>query len=158
MSADVLGCPVIWGYFEVLSMSIDNMKHISVKGTIIELFFTLFKGHYIVASICAAIVLYAAGLFVSYQIDFASDYISTLPVYLGVFGIAWVGCWLGWGTRRLYKIFKDVRLAFIVSDETYRNTVDAWHARLFHWPMQFLFSILGVLISWSMVYIFSRNG
>lgn len=53
-----------------------------------DLYFGLFKGYYIPASIATSLFVFSVGAGISWLIDFDGVYLSTIPIYLGVFGIA----------------------------------------------------------------------
>ena len=56
--------------------------------------------------------LFVVGLLVSLTFGFQYEYLSTIPVYYGVFGIAWVLACENWGLPQLPAILEDLRICF----------------------------------------------
>lgn len=111
-------------------------------------YFKVFPGHYIVASAALGLFFFLVGAAISWRIDFAISYIQTLPVYLAVFGIAWVAAWLYWMSRKLDSVFRDVRAAFLISEKEFEALALLWTRRFFNTRLYLSGSTLVVASSW----------
>lgn len=103
--------------------------------------------HFVIGSVAAAFLIFVIGVVVASAIGFQQVYLSTSPVYLGVFGIAWVASWCGWASKRLTYIFGFVRPAFAMSDDDFRRFVQRWQRRFYnkhlHLGMAAAFTLAG---------------
>lgn len=66
------------------------------------------------------------GLLISIAISFQKQYLETLAIYLGAFGIAWVLAILNHSSREFHSAYSELRPCFLVSDKEYSQLIDKW--------------------------------
>jgi hypothetical protein len=95
-----------------------------------------------VASIAIGLGVFLVGLAIAARIGFTGTYLGTLPIYMGVFGIVWVFCWIAWATRRLRTLMDQLQPLFLVPPGDYHAGVQHSVRWAFDWPLQIRGSIL----------------
>jgi hypothetical protein len=95
-----------------------------------------------VASIAIGLGVFLVGLAIAARIGFTGTYLGTLPIYMGVFGIVWVFCWIAWATRRLRTLMDQLQPLFLVPPGDYHAGVQHSVRWAFDWPLQIRDSIL----------------
>ena len=71
-----------------------------------------FRCHPTIACVLCALSIFGIGLLVSFTFGFQTVYLTTIPVYYGVFGIAWVLACEYWGLPHLPIMLDDARVCF----------------------------------------------
>jgi len=151
--------PIISQFREiVLKYFLQTEQEKTPTGTILEPYFALFGGRYIFASLLAAGILFILGLVISVPISFFYAYLTSPPIYLALFGIAWVGSWIGSGTRQIQKLINDIRPAFMVSDDAYEQKVKTCISWIFNNRIQWLFSVIYIFIGWGLLCYYNQKG
>lgn len=110
------------------------------------------------ASLAIGLGVFLVGLIIAARIGFAEIYLDTLPVYMGVFGIVWVFCWIAWATRRLREMMEQLQPLFLVPSAEYRTGVQHSVRWAFDWPLQLRGSLLLWMIGIGTVVAFTRYG
>lgn len=121
-----------------------------------EVYFDLFRGYHIAASVGTSVIVFSVGIAISWPIGFHGDYVSTQAVYLGVFGIAWVGGWLGWASHRLRSLLGQIRHAFVVTDEAFERVSSRWLRRMFDYRLSIGLSSVLIAGTWAYVPLATR--
>lgn len=77
----------------------------------------VWRGRVVLGSLASALAVFALGLVLASVSGFASLYLTSVPVYYGTFGIAWVSYWGAWGDRALVRSSERALQAFITKSE-----------------------------------------
>lgn len=85
-------------------------------------------------SVLLGVACYLIGLGFSALIDFEAVYMNTLPIYLGVWGIAWTAGFLRYASRRVHDCYAELRPCFLIPDEEYRALIFKWIQRIWSRP------------------------
>jgi len=64
------------------------------------------------------------GLIISQQFSFVHNYITTLPIYLGFFGIMLTCLMLIYGNSNIHGSFAFARPCFTITDDSYKKIID----------------------------------
>lgn len=99
-----------------------------------------------------ACFVYLIGLLLSSFTGFTEIYVSSPPIYLGVFGIAWVSVIIRYSSIKIHSAYEDIRPCFLVSDQEYLSLITKWFNKLISHKANFRFSILLTIIAWTAVY------
>ena len=121
-----------------------------------DIYFGLFGGHYVAASIGTSAFLLGLGAGVSWLIGFEEVYLRTTPIYLGVFGIAWVGCCIGWTNNRLPSLIEEIRPAFISDDAQFERVSSAWLRRMADIKIHLIGTMVLIFAAWLVVVLATR--
>ena len=105
-------------------------------GTIIEPYIRMFGGRYQAASIMAGVVLFLVGFGIAGIIGFGTTYVTSRPIYLGVFGVTWTMWWVAWGARRMRVLTERLRPIFLVPPGRLERDVARFEEWAFNWPLQ----------------------
>src|SRR5467141_2251525 len=106
-----------------------------------------------------SLFVFCLGLVIAFQIYFQTEYLSSLSVYLCVFGIAWVASWLAWGSRRIPRMLREIRSVFLVPDADYeRATLPALRRRIQGAKLYLLCSIVPIVVTWAFVWLQTGRG
>lgn len=81
----------------------------------------------LLVSASATLGVFGVGYVIAAIGGVASTYLFSPAVYLSAGGIFWTLAWLGWADQVYVDVWNEVRSAFAVDDETYRDVV---HPRL----------------------------
>lgn len=77
-----------------------------------------------------AIIPFIIGLLVSILISFQKTYLSTLPFYIGIFGITWVLSIGHFGSKKFHTVYEDLRPCLLIDDESYSKLLHKWCQRM----------------------------
>lgn len=98
--------------------------------TWIDKLFSRIKLPSLLLSILICIIVYLIGLVVSLLIGFHSNYLNSIPIYIGLFGISITIFIIRYGSTSIHKSYDQLRPCFIISDSQYKNFLDNWFSRL----------------------------
>lgn len=115
-------------------------------------------GRYIVTASLLSLTVFVGGLFIAWLGRFHSTYLRSTPVYLGVFGIVWVGGWIVWSSRRLARMLDEIRPAFLVTDHVFESATRPYLRRMAGIRLQLICSGALILISAFYVWFEARRG
>ena len=113
----------------------------------LDWFFKLFGDQFMLPPLVLAVVIYAVGFAISWTIDFAPDYLKTVPLYVGLAGIVWTGAYVGWGRKRICQLLGEIEPVFRPSGPEYAHTASTWLRRLLDWRPQLGMSALAIAAS-----------
>ncbi len=108
-------------------------------------YFEIIPYDYLTASALLGIFIFLVGLVISFLARFSMEFVSSVPIYLGSFGIFWTSACLRWGTLHCVDMWNQVRDCFEVSDEKYFETVDTWLERIFNSNRMFILYMLVIV-------------
>jgi hypothetical protein len=106
-----------------------------------------------VTSTIIGVLVFVGGLLLSLKIDFEREYVCTLAIYIGCFGIAWVLGVLRQGSLMVHRVYEDLRPCFLVDDEKYKQITSLWFSRMTSHPGNFSASIFFFVLALMVVYI-----
>lgn len=81
-------------------------------------------------SILVCIIVYLTGFIVSLFIGFQWNYINSIPIYFGLFGILISIIILRYGSTSIHKSYDQLRPCFVISDFQYKNFLENWFSRI----------------------------
>lgn len=104
-----------------------------------------------------SLVLYACALVTAWVIDFHKEFVRTEAIYLGHFGFAWVGAWLGWASQNVRRIPSEIRGVVLVPDAAFNDVVRSGLDRIYDYRFHLLGVLPGILASWAFVWFGTRS-
>jgi hypothetical protein len=115
--------------------------------------FNACRGRVVLGGLCMGALFFTAGGIIAVTAGFLSLYVTSLPIYLGAFGIAWVSAWCAWAGRRVPDILQLLRPAIALTDAEFADFAHAWlrrfhHNRLFAVISALLFSVSALFVVW----------
>lgn len=101
---------------------------------------------------------YTIGLSVSYFIGFEKNYVRTIPIYIGLFGIVLTCSVLIYGSAMIHKSFAMARPCFTIHDEKYKSIVTKYFKlcsstkfALLSTGLIFFYAFLALLITYTRI-------
>jgi len=121
--------------------------------TWVDILFDKIKLPVPITAILIGIIPFLGGLLISSIIDFEIEYLQTIPIYIGVFGIAWVLGVIRYGSVSVHKVYEGLRPCFLVTDEEYSSIIKIWFEKMRSHKGNFLSAVFLALSAWGVVYL-----
>lgn len=106
--------------------------------------------------------VFIGGLFIATSISFEVDYLTTIPIYLGSFGIALVSGTINYASKQIHISYEKLRPCFLVDDKVYKKTITSWLLNIWkpseNWlAFTFLFTLSLAAVSVTFYYPYILN-
>ena len=111
------------------------------------------KVHWTIAAFLVGGVVYITGLGIAGLFNFSQVYIRSLPVYLGVLGIAWVFGSLHYASISIHNAYNMLRPCLLISDKEFKEYMSSWFNRLRNIRANVMASVIVLLSGWLVVYL-----
>ena len=98
------------------------------------------------------LVPFLGGLLISSTIGFEIEYLQTIPIYIGAFGIAWVLGVIRYASRSVHRVYEELRPCFLVTDREYSSVIKTWFERMRSHRGNFWAAGFLTLLAWVVVY------
>lgn len=120
--------------------------------TWVDVIFNMSPISYISTSIILGVFIYLGGLLLAWTINFHYNYITTFPIYLGVFGVSFVCCAIRFGSQQVHDSYEQLRPCFLIYDSQYNYVIKKWYERASNNQGHFIFSLFFIFFGWATVY------
>lgn len=137
------------------SYVIDGRKYETLMVKLYNKLNAKYKVSDITISVSLGFTVFMTGFILSF-FDFNNFhfiYISSLPIYLGVFGIMWVSASMVWGTKKYVKVLNNARIYFNISDAEYLETTEKWLKPMVDDKRALFYSFIFIIFTYFVVFI-----
>lgn len=125
--------------------------------TWIDKLISYFRKPVIVVALFIAIGVYLLGFLIAFSIDFNHNYVRTIPVYIGVFGIFWVVVFIRYASQGFHRAYEELRPCLLIPDDEYVAHIKYWFARLAELRGTVKVIIVCIVLAWILVYMAYSN-
>lgn len=119
----------------------------------ITILYDKLKYDYRLISIFLGLLVFVLGWIISYFNNFEEIYVSTLLVYLGVFGIILVSSSMVWALKNYIKILNQIRPYFDVSDEEYLDATEKWLKLIYNDKNMLNSSFFFIILTYCIIFL-----
>lgn len=108
--------------------------------------------HYILTCALTSCIVFLIGFAIAYCTGIHELYLTSHPIYLGVFGIFWVSASFRWGSRRYFSVVEELQPYFAIPVEKYDHLVKEWFSRMTNNKLCLSISFVLIVLAWIGIY------